>query len=590
MSRRSPLIERAGRSLGRAASLLPALLILLGCAAQPAPQADASLQPGAPARAAVTAQAARTEAATPSTAPATAESPASASKRATEAGTTSTSTARDPSPNATATQTAGPAVAGGTALPASQPVEPRFGPGWGDRSIYEQGLIKSERRVLNELAGASEYRIDLRIDDSQTKVTGDQQVRYTNRENVPLNEIYVRLFPNALGGKMRVSEVTVDGTEVTPEYQFEDTAVRVALPQPLPVGDSAVLGLKYAIDVPTTLDQGYGLLSYTNDILALDTPYVPIPVYNEEGWNVETPPANADTSFNDASFYLVRLSAPAALKLVATGVEVARTAEGDRQVVTYEQGPARDFFVTASPDYVVTTTQVGETRVNSYALPGEEAAQANALQTAAAGIPIYNQRFGPYPYTELDVAATPMLALGIEYPGTVGISERVYEADFKSSAGPTSVVLESTVAHELGHQWFYNLVGNDQVDQPWLDEAMAQYSTWLYFLDRYGASAADAWRANWGSRWDRSDRERKPVGLPASAYTEREYGAIVYGRGPLFLTALADRMGQAKFDQFLKDYSARFRWGIATTADFKDMATKACACDLGDLYREWLDP
>jgi len=49
-------------------------------------------------------------------------------------------------------------------------------------------------------------------------------------------------------------------------------------------------------------------------------------------------------------------------------------------------------------------------------------------------------------------------------------------------------------------------------------------------------------------------------------------------------------MGQATFDQFLKDYAARFRWGIATTEAFKELARQACGCDLDDLYREWLDP
>ncbi|MGE5601853.1 MAG: M1 family metallopeptidase, partial [Nitrososphaerales archaeon] len=329
--------------------------------------------------------------------------------------------------------------------------------------------------------------------------------------------------------------------------------------------------------------------SFTEDILALDTPYAPIPVYNDEGWNVETPPQNADTSFNDASFYVVRVTAPARLKLVATGVEVSRDESNDTQVVTYEQGPARDFFLAASPDYVTTTQAVGETRINTFARPGEDKGQAVALDAAAKALTDYNQRFGPYPYTELDVAATPMLALGIEYPGAVGISERLYQPDYQPPTGSADVVVESTVAHELAHQWFYNLVGSDQIDQPWLDEAMAQYSTWLYFVDRYGATAGDAVKANWNGRWDRIDREKTPVGLPARAYAEREYSPIVYGRGPLFLTALAERMGQSTFDRFLKDYSARFRWGIATTEDFKALADKACNCDLSDLYREWLD-
>jgi aminopeptidase N len=384
--------------------------------------------------------------------------------------------------------------------------------------------------------------------------------------------------------------VTVDGVAVAPQYEYEETAIRVPLSEPLPVGQSIVLGLKYVIDVPTTMDEGYGLLSFTDDVLALDTPYAPIPVYNEEGWNVETPPQNADTSFNDASFYLVRVTAPAGLKLVATGVEVGRDETGDTQVVTYEQGPARDFFIAASPNYIMSTSQVGETRINTYALPGEEKGQAVALDAAAKGLAHFNQRFGPYPYTELDVAATPMLALGIEYPGAVGISERMYQPDYKPSTGSADILVESTVAHELAHQWFYNLVGSDQIDQPWLDEAMAQYSTWLYFVDRYGAAAGDAVKQNWSSRWDRTGREQKPVGRPARDYSEREYGSIVYGRGPLFLSALAERMGQSKFDQFLKDYSARFRWDIVTTDEFKALADKACGCDLSDLYREWLDP
>ncbi len=467
---------------------------------------------------------------------------------------------------------------------------PLFGPAWGDRTVYQPGLITSERKILEGLPGASEYRIDLTIDDSLAKVSGEQQVRYTNREQAPLNEIYLRLFPNALGGKMRVSDTTVDGVSVTPGYEYQDTAVRVPLPQPLPVGASTVLGLKYDIDVPQSLDTGYGLISYTNGILALDTPYAPIPVYNEQGWNVETPPENADTSFNDASFYLTRVTAPGGLELVTTGVEVARESADGRQVVTYEQGPARDFFVAASPEYVVKTQRAGETRINAFAMPGEEDAQALALSAAAKALSAYSKRFGPYPYTELDVAATPMLALGIEYPGTVGIAERIYEPDFKPSSGSQDAIVESTVAHELAHQWFYNLVGSDQIDEPWLDEALTQYSTYLYFLDNYGQAAGDSWVSTWGSRWDRTDRKEKPVGLPARDYDTREYSSIVYGRGPMFLAALAERMGQAKFDQLLADYTARFRWGIATAADFTAMANEACGCDLGDLYREWLNP
>ena len=545
----------------RAAALVVAFVLIAGCAARPpAAISPTAVQPAEPTPAAPVVEAPAATA--PATQPPANVAPANVAPR----------------PSNT------PVAA------APQPQEPRFGPAWGDRTAYEPGLIATEHAGLSRFRDASEYRIDLRIDDSLTAVLGEQQVRYTNREDAPLEDIYLRLFPNALGGEMNVSDVTVDGAGVTPEFMYKGTAVRVPLPAALPPGESTVLDLKYRIDVPETLDAGYGLLSYTEGILALDTPYAPIPVYDDEGWNVETPPENADTSYNDPSFYLVRVTAPEQLKLVATGVEVARSAADGQQVVTYAQGPARDFFAAASADYMVTTQQVGETRVNAYAMRGEEAAQGLALAAAARALDIYGRRFGPYPYTELDVAATPMLALGIEYPGAVGISQRIYQPDFKPNGSSPEALIESTVAHEVAHQWFYNLVGNDQVDEPWLDEALTQYSTGLYFDDAYGKAAGDTLRANWGSRWDRADREEKPVGLPAREYSQREYSAIVYGRGPLFVAALAERMGQAAFDRFLKDYTARFRWGIATTDEFKALAQQACDCDLSDLFREWLDP
>lgn len=456
--------------------------------------------------------------------------------------------------------------------------------------MYRSGLVTSEHSILDGLAGASEYRIDMDIGESFTAIAGRQQVHYTNREEASLDRIFLRLFPNALGGDMVVSAVQVDGIQIRAEYRYERTALEVPLPQPLGPGEAAVLALDYRITAPETLDKGYGLISYTGDILALDTPYAVIPVFDDEGWNVETPPANADTSYNDASFYLVRVNAPAALDLVATGVVVEQETAGSEQTVTFALGPARDFFIAGSTRYESRTAEVGETRVNSYALEGEEDAARMALDAAVYALRIFEQRFGPYPYTEFDVAATPMLALGIEYPGAVGISEKVYDPVEMPDRERQAQVLQSTVAHEVAHQWFYNIVGNDQVDEPWLDEAAAEYLMCTYFLDRYGEEAAQGCRESWTARWDRVDRLAKAVGLPAGDYTPREYSPIVYGRGPLFLAALADRMGQQVFDRFLAGYVAHFRWDIATAADFRAMAEDACGCELDDLYREWLDP
>jgi aminopeptidase N len=149
-------------------------------------------------------------------------------------------------------------------------------------------------------------------------------------------------------------------------------------------------------------------------------------------------------------------------------------------------------------------------------------------------------------------------------------------------------MLEPSVVHEVAHQWFYNAVGNDQLDEPWLDEAIVQYVVGLYFIDVYGESTDQAWSEALYGRWDRVDRADIPIGMPVSEYTSEEYGAIVYGRGPLFIAALAEEIGQKTFDEFLRDYYESHKWGIGTSVDFKQLAEEHCQCDLTTMFEEWV--
>jgi hypothetical protein len=472
--------------------------------------------------------------------------------------------------------------------PPPQTASRPFDMAWDDRAIFREGLIDAEQAVLDDLPGATVYHIDLQIPDDFLTLQGREQVRYTNQEDEPLNEVYFRLFPNAAGGEATVSAVKVDNQDVESVYEFENSAIRVPLPAALQPGEQAVIQMDFAVTVPREMGGNYGLFGYFDDVLVLDEFYPVIPVYDDEGWNVEVPPPNADTSYFDASFYVVRVTAPAELTVVASGIEIGRENEGDNQVLTFAAGPARDFYVAASDRYTVVSKTVGETEINSYAFEERAEGAKLALQYAVDALKSYNERFGVYAYTEFDVVSTPMQALGIEYPGIVGITLNLYNPNETVAGLPSRIMMEGTVAHEVAHQWFYNAVGNDQVDEPWLDEAMAQYLTGLYYVDTHGESAARSYRSSWHSRWERVDRADIPIGMPAGSYVNQEYGAIVYGRGPLFVTALAEEMGQEKFDEFLRDYYESHKWGIGTGDAFKQLAEGHCQCDLTALFEEWV--
>jgi hypothetical protein len=455
-------------------------------------------------------------------------------------------------------------------------------------NVFRDGLIGMVDEVLDGLPGASVYEIDFEISDDLLLLHGHEEVCYTNREDELLDEVFLRLFPNLLGGAATVSMLRVDGQDVEPVYELADSALRVPLSAGLQPGEAILIEMDFEVEVAQEMERNYGLFGFFDGVLSLHEVYPVIPVYDDEGWNVELPSPQGDITYYDASFYRVQVTAPSNLVIVASGVEVAREEEGDSQVLTFAAGPARGFYVAASADYTVVSESVGETRVNSYALAGQEDAADLALDFARGALQTYSERFGVYPYTEFDVVSTPMLALGMEYPGITAITLEVYDLDAAVRGVPAPVMMEGTVGHEVAHQWFYNVVGNDQIDEPWLDEAVVQYVTGLYYLDTYGEQGYQGWRGSWYDRWDRVDQAEIPIGLPVAGYEDGAYGAIVYGRGPLFVEALAQEMGQETFEGFLRDYTQSHTWDIGTGPAFRRLAEQHCQCDLSALFNEWV--
>lgn len=471
----------------------------------------------------------------------------------------------------------------------TQPTDPLLTP-WDDRSIFQSGLVESARPILNELPGASVYHIEFSIQPDYYHVIGREEVRYTNTEPVSLRDVRFRLFPNILGGEMLVTNLRADTEPVAPEYQLQNSLMIAPLPKALQPGDSVVLKMDFSVIVPQEVELNYGVLAYYDDVLAFAHAYPMVCVYDDEGWNAEIPPQNGDVTYADSSFYIVRVTAPKGLTLVTSGNRISLDEAGQVQTMVAASGPARDFYLAASPNYEELSQTEGEVMIRSYAAGDSLEGMQSALMSAAHAIEVFNQRYAAYPYTELDLVATPTLALGVEYPGVIAITTRIYDmkADFHNV--PASAVMESTVVHEVAHQWFYNLVGNDQLDDPWLDESLTQFVTTQYYADVYGAGAAEGFRASLTDRWSRVEFENIPIGLPVASYQGSAYSAIVYGRGPLFFEALRDEIGVVAFDAFIQEYATTLAWKIATPESLQALAEKHCARELDELFAGWVFP
>jgi hypothetical protein len=462
--------------------------------------------------------------------------------------------------------------------------------GWEDRTIFLSTMTETGQSSLEGLQGASVYLIELEIAAPDGPVRGQMQVLYTNREPAALDEVIFRLFANYNGGAIEVSDLLADGQPAESRLEVEDTVLRVMLGEPLDPGERVVLDLVFSLAIPNDYGGNYGLFGYLDGVLVLDTFYPMIPAHDQAGWYTRLPASNGDHTYNDASFYLVQVSAPDDLTLVSSGSPVSEHTAGGRQVVIFAAGPARDFYLAAGAELVPGEEQSGQVTVSSYARPGWEQNRLVAQSTAVQAIETFSRLIGPYPYREFDIFSMPMLALGIEYPGVTGILSGLYEPGQTAFGVDNILVLENVVAHEVAHQWFYNAVGNNQQDHPWLDEALAQYLTYLYFQETYGPDVALAYTEDWQRRWDSVAEQPIPVGLPVEDYSGAAYSAIVYGRGPLFYLDLEQQLGQDVLLAGLRAYYASQLWETGETGELRASLETACACDLSENFEEWIYP
>ncbi len=377
---------------------------------------------------------------------------------------------------------------------------------------------------------------------------------------------------------MQAGPALIGGKVVPPTIELGGLAVRYRLPAPLKAGESLDLSVPFEIQAQGDIGGPEpGRFGLTQGVLFAPTFYPLVPRLIDGQWEEERAPSGGDTTNSDIAMYTVELTVPADAGLAASGVEVARQeADGDTQTVSYVTGPVRDFAFAVGP-FVQGSVQADGVTIQGWVLEAHRSDLSRMLRLARDQLDLLSQDVGPYPYTELDVVDVPGAFGGIEYPGLVTIG----------TVGTPD--LEIPVIHEVAHQWFYGLIGDDQLEQPWLDEAAATYASVL-FLEHYeGDGRATGELSHYRSVVGPYFRGDLPIGLGVGDYPdENTYALIVYWKGALFFDALRQRIGDQAFFAFLKAYYAEYRYSTATSQDFQASAEATCSCDLQALFDLWV--
>lgn len=431
---------------------------------------------------------------------------------------------------------------------------------------------------------ATRYWIDAKIEFDPTTVHGTieglSRIQFTNPHSEPLSDIVLMIWPNhgQYLAEARVGPALIEGRPVPANAELGGLARRYDLPEPLAPGATLDLSVPFHIMVSGAIGRGnMSRFGITEGVLFAPTFYPLVPRLIEGEWDARVAPSAGDTTVSEVSLYQVRIAAPSDLTLVATGVEVGREELKDgTTAITYISGPVRDFAF-ALGSFISKQEQVDAVTVAGWALAEHEQDLGVMVRAAATQMELLGDLVGPYPYAELDLVDVPGAFGGIEYPGLVTIG---------TLGGPN--VIDSTV-HEVGHQWFYGLIGDDQLEEPWLDEAAATYTQILYHERASRRGFATGMLTFFRDQVRDHPNPELPIGLAVNEYeTGMDYGLFVYRKGALFFDALRAELGDDLFFEFLQRFLDQYRYQIAGADDFQTTAEDTCDCNLDALFDLWV--
>ena len=361
---------------------------------------------------------------------------------------------------------------------------------------------------------------------------------------VAKNEI-ARAYPNGFNaGYVKVT------TPHTILGETDNTVVTVPLTKALAPNQSVDITLEYTIKLPYVKHR----LGYTENTVNLGNFYA-IPVVYDNDWDIYPYSSNGDPFYNEPYNFDVTFHAPAGYIVATSGEQV-----GDNHYCGYM---LRDFAVVLSRDFKVISCEVGDTMVNYYYL--NDPIPEISLYTACNALAYFSGQFMDYPYSTLAVVQTDFLHGGMEYVALVYIALDVTD----------QLQYQTVIVHEIAHQWWYGLVGNNQNVTAWLDEGLAEYSTAAFFEDhpQYGKTLTATAEENLSAIKmfeNIMDEYKVPYTrqmLPSLlAYkSSSEYTINTYARGMLLFYNISTMVGHANLNKALGKFANDNCFQFATT-------------------------
>ena len=416
------------------------------------------------------------------------------------------------------------------------------------------------------------YRIEVEFKPVAKTCQVNQTIDYINKEDEPLTELYFHIYPNAFRSNMQpwgplsrnnnnyepgyieFSSVKINGKEAVKDILGSDqTLLRIYLSDNLPPSGRVDINLEYELKIPHT-NHRFG---YTENTYNFGNWYPIASVFDHKGWNQSEYYGIGDPFYSDVSNYDISITAPKEYIIAGSGKLVSEELLDNKKIWNFNAKLMRDFAWVASDKFNYKTHNLKNTQIKMYFLTKKNNLMNYTEKIAAEAMKIFNKEFGHYPYGQISLVETYFLSGGMEYPGLVYLGTEKFKSARKT-------FLSEYIVHELAHQWWYAVVGNNQITEPWLDEGLATYSQIIFSQKARGEEYADGLYRSLMSNYNTFSSSIDLQTAVTDFELWSDYSAVAYGKGAAFFHNIAQKYGKNDLNKILRTYYKRFSFKNAT--------------------------
>jgi puromycin-sensitive aminopeptidase len=295
--------------------------------------------------------------------------------------------------------------------------------------------------------------------------------------------------------------------------------------------------------------------------------------------------------------YRIRVTAPRNQTVLSNSpVRFEENEEAGRKTVQFETTPPLSSYLIAvavGPFEASPALMSGSTAIRVYTLPGRHHLGTFAREAAAESLTRLEKWFDmDHPYPKLDLLALPDFAFGaMENAGAVFFRDSILLLDAVESSSEDRKRAGETIAHELSHMWFGNLVTMAWWNDLWLNESFA---TWMAY------EIIDSWKPDWCIWLDFAHRRENALEVDALANSHpiapkirsaeealENFDAITYTKGASVLRMLAEYLGHDVFREGIRLYIRRHRESAAEASDLWAALGEVSGIPIEDIVSPW---